>query len=91
MACLNVETSERLWTGERFSGQLLLIADMDMLLVLSEKGEVVFVPAVPGDFSVAGRFQAISGKTWNHPLIAHGRLFVRNAEEAACFEFGTEE
>ena len=86
MACLNVETSERLWTGERFSGQLLLIEDVDMLLVLSEKGEVVFVPAVPGGFSVAGRFQAISGKTWNHPIIAHGRLFVRNAEEAACFE-----
>jgi len=86
VACLDVETGERIWTGERLSGQLLLIADMDLLLVLSEKGEVVFIPAVPDGFSVTARFQAISGKTWNHPIIARGRLIVRNAQEAACFE-----
>ena len=63
---------------------------MDMLLVLSEIGEVAFVPAVPGGFRVIARFQAIGGKTWNHPIIAHGRLFVRNAEEAACFELAVE-
>jgi len=90
LACLEVETGKRLWTGEPFSGQLLLIADMDMLLVLSEIGEVAFVPAVPGGFRVIARFQAIGGKTWNHPIIAHGRLFVRNAEEAACFELAVE-
>ncbi len=90
LACVDVETGERLWTGDPFSGQLMLIAEMDMLLILSEKGEVVFVPAVPGGFSVTARFQAISGKTWNHPIIAHGRLFVRNAEEAACFELAAE-
>jgi outer membrane protein assembly factor BamB len=86
LACLEVQTGERLWTGESFSGQLLLLADMDMLLVLSEEGEVVFVPAVPDRFGVTARFQAVVGKTWNHPIIAHGKLFVRNAEEAACFE-----
>jgi len=90
IACLDVATGERLWKGEPLSGQLLLLAEMDMLLVLSEKGEVVFIPAVPGGFSVAGRFQAIAGKTWNHPIIAHSRLFVRNAEEAACFELPAE-
>jgi outer membrane protein assembly factor BamB len=29
---------------------------------------------------------AIEGKTWNHPVIAEGKLFVRNGEEMACFE-----
>ena len=33
-----------------------------------------------------GRFLAVDGKTWNHPVIAHGRLYVRNAEEMACYE-----
>ena len=91
LACLDVETGERLWKGESFSGQVLLIAEMDLLLVLSEKGEVAYVPAVPGGFSVTARFPAITGKTWNHPIIAHGRLYVRNAEEAACFELAVEE
>ena len=29
--------------------------------------------------------RAIEGKTWNHPVVAHEKLFVRNAEEIACF------
>jgi FtsP/CotA-like multicopper oxidase with cupredoxin domain len=35
--------------------------------------------------SSAQTLWAIDGKTWNHPVIAHGKLFVRNAEEAACY------
>lgn len=27
----------------------------------------------------------MDGKTWNHPVIARGKLFVRNAEEAVCY------
>jgi hypothetical protein len=59
---------------------------MDMLLVLSEAGEVVLVPAVPEGYSEKARFKALSGKTWNHPIIGGGKLFVRNDREAVCFE-----
>jgi outer membrane protein assembly factor BamB len=85
-ACIDVQTGERRWSGKRYSGQVLLIADMGVLLVLSEAGDVVLVPATPERFSEIAHFKALSGKTWNHPVVAHGRLFVRNAEEAACFE-----
>jgi len=86
VACLDIDAGRRLWAGERFSGQLLLIVDMDMLLVLSEAGEVVLVPAVPEGYSEKARFKALSGKTWNHPIIRGGKLFVRNDREAVCFE-----
>ena len=38
-----------------------------------------------------GQFQAITGKTWNHPVVAHGKRFVRNGEEAACYELAAAE
>ncbi|MHB1426762.1 MAG: hypothetical protein ACYC3I_26700 [Gemmataceae bacterium] len=38
-----------------------------------------------------GRFQAITGKTWNHPAISQGRLYVRNGEETACYELAKPE
>jgi len=86
LACMDIKTGGRLWNGNRCGGQVLLLDDMDMLLVLSEAGEVFLVRAAPERFDEVARFKAISGKTWNHPVVAHGKLFVRNAVEAACFE-----
>ena len=57
----------------------------DTLVILSERGEVIFVKADPEEDVELGRFKAIEGKTWNHPVIANGLLFVRNASAAACF------
>jgi len=59
---------------------------MDMLLVLSEKGDVALVDATTERFKERATFKALTGKTWNHPVIAHGKLFVRNSEEAVCYE-----
>jgi outer membrane protein assembly factor BamB len=86
LCCLDLATGERLWKKGRYGGgQLLLLADQGDLLVLTEKGEVVLVPATAEKPEEHGRFQAIEGKTWNHPVIAEGKLFVRNGEEMACF------
>ena len=86
IVCVDLKTGERRWEGKRYSGQLLLFPEMDVLLVLSEAGEVILIPAVPERYSEIARFKALSGKTWNHPVVAHGKLFVRNSEEAACFD-----
>jgi outer membrane protein assembly factor BamB len=85
--CLGLDDGKARWRGGRYgNGQVLLLPDQDLLLVLSEKGEVVLVAADPEKHRELGRFQAIEGKTWNHPVIARGRLYVRNGEEAACYE-----
>ncbi len=86
LVCVDMKVGERRWEGQRYGGQLLLFPEMDTLLVLSEAGEVVLVRAIPEQFTEMARFKAINGKTWNHPTVAHGKLFVRNADEAACFE-----
>jgi outer membrane protein assembly factor BamB len=80
-------TGERNWKQGRYgSGQVLLIADQPVLLVISEQGEAVLVAADPQKHRELGRFQAIEGKTWNHPTVVRGRLYVRNADEMACYD-----
>jgi hypothetical protein len=64
----------------------LLLGDQPLLLVVTDSGEAVLVAADPDRHTELGRFQAVSGKTWNHPVVAHGRLYVRNAAEMACYE-----
>ena len=86
-ACVDLETGQRQWKKGRYgSGQVLLLADAGQLLVISEKGEVVLVRANPEKLEELGRFSAIEGKTWNHPVLVGNRLYVRNAATAACYE-----
>jgi outer membrane protein assembly factor BamB len=85
--CLGLDDGKARWRGGRYgNGQVLLLEEQGLLLILSEKGEVALVAADPARHRELGRFKAIEGKTWNHPVLAHGRLFVRNGEEAACYE-----
>lgn len=85
-SCLDVKTGKRRWKRGRYGrGQTLLLADQGLLLVSSETGEAVLLEATPEAHRELGRFQAIEGKTWNHPAIAQGCLFMRNDQEIACY------
>jgi outer membrane protein assembly factor BamB len=90
--CVDLQTGQRRWRrGHYGHGQVLLLADQSLLLVATEKGAVVLLEANPQEHKELGQFQAIKGKTWNHPVLAHGRLYVRNGEEMACYELAPQE
>jgi outer membrane protein assembly factor BamB len=86
LSCVDLNDGQRKWKGGRYgNGQLVLLPDQDLLLVLSEEGELALVQARSDQFAELAKFPAIQGKTWNHPVLVGDLLLVRNAEEMAAF------
>ncbi|WP_037252482.1 PQQ-binding-like beta-propeller repeat protein [Rhodopirellula europaea] len=89
--CIDLESGKRNWKRGRYGkGQVLMLAESGVLLVVGERGEIVLLEANPSEHQELSTFQAIEGKTWNHPVVIGDRLYVRNSQEAACYQLPME-
>ena len=88
--CIDLKDGTQRWRAGRYGkGQVMGLAS-GQLLVITEKGEVILLPASPDMHQELAKLQAIKGKTWNHPVLVGDRLYVRNSQEAACFRLPIE-
>jgi outer membrane protein assembly factor BamB len=85
IACVDLSNGKRMWRGNRYQGFTLLLNDQDLILILSEKGDVALVSASPDKFTELSKFPALHGKTWNHPVLAGNILVLRNSQEMVAY------
>ena len=87
LSSIDLTNGERKWKGGRYgNGQMVLLADQDLLLITSEEGELALVSATPDKFTEVAKIPALNAKTWNHPVIVRDLLLLRNGEEMAAFK-----
>ena len=88
LRCVEAATGKELWTRPKvgtYHASLVRTAN-DKLLMLEEAGNLVLLDADPQGYHELARSK-ICGKTWAHPAIANGRLYVRDdAGELVCVE-----
>jgi outer membrane protein assembly factor BamB len=85
LVCLDQKDGGRKWRGERYNNGQLLRAG-DLLLIQAEDGDLALVEATGDGSHELGRFPALEGNTWNCPVLADGRAYVRNDHEMACYD-----
>jgi outer membrane protein assembly factor BamB len=88
LKCVDRGSGAEQWSDRSLGkGSLMMSAD-GRLILLSDEGELVVAKADPQKFDVQARAQILSKKRcWTAPVLAHGRIYVRNAVgELACVD-----
>lgn len=77
LRCLDWQTGATKWAQKGLGVGSLMAAD-GKLIVLSETGELLVVAASPKGFEPLSRAQVVGKKCWTVPVLANGRIHVRN-------------
>src|SRR5262249_17938991 len=77
LRCVEFKTGKVKWDKTGLGKGSLLIAD-GTLIVLGEQGTLVLAEATPKEYVEKARWQALEGTCWSAPVLANGRLYLRN-------------
>jgi len=87
LTAMKFDTGEIAWRDRSVGKGSLVYADGN-LYCLSEKGVVGLVEATPTGYKEKGRFRIPQDQleTWTHPVVAGGRLYLRDQDTIYAFD-----
>ena len=86
LVCVDLNTGKQKWEFPDVGTGGIIVAGKT-LFAMTEKGKLLIGPASPDAFKPTAQAQILTGKTWAPPVIANGRLYVRNAQgDCVCVD-----
>jgi len=93
MLCIDFASGQIKWQERALGAASLCFAD-GMIYLHGENGEVALVQAIPEGYRQKGRFSPPTPpthsnqmeKAWAYPVVANGRLYVRDQETLWCYD-----
>lgn len=87
LTAMNFLTGQVAWRDRSVGKGSVTLAD-GMLYVYSERGQMALVEATPTAYQEKGRFSIPPGdfNTWTPPVIANGRLYLREQDNLYSFD-----
>lgn len=97
--CQELATGDMVWNEKRRLGKGAISCADGMLYCLEEKsGTCALIRATPDGWEEHGRLtiepqteqRSPSGRIWSHPVIANGRLYLRDQEIICCYDISSQ-
>ncbi len=87
LTAMKFDTGEVAWRDRSVGKGSLVYAD-GRLYCFSERGVVGLVEATPTGYAEKGRFKIEAGsvETWTHPVVAGGRLYLRDQDTIYAYD-----
>jgi hypothetical protein len=87
-SCLELTTGKAAWKNQKGVGKgSICFADGMLYLFGEHKGKAGLAAASPDGFAMSGEVAVQgNGPSWAHPVVAHGRLYLRYDDNLACFD-----
>jgi outer membrane protein assembly factor BamB len=88
LLCVNFKTGEIAWQDRSVGKGSVAYAD-GHLYVRGEKGPIALVEATPTGYKEKGRFQQpdrSEKNAWPHPVVAGGKLYIRDWDILLCYD-----
>jgi outer membrane protein assembly factor BamB len=90
LVCQNAKTGTAVWTeGQRTKKGSVTYADGKLYCREEANGTMILVDAVSSGYVERGRFAQPSRareQAWTHPVIANGKLYIRDQDLLLCYE-----
>ncbi len=88
--CIDLKTGRDMWRPGRGpgTGSAAVVSADGHLYFRYENGVMACVEATPREYRLKGSFQIATnnGQSWPHPVIADGRLYLRDQHELLCYD-----
>ena len=86
LVCLNAGKGGTVWRQQGFQKGGLVVVDGVIIALDGKGGDVIMVNATPDGYQELGRIRPLGGQSWTPPIIADGKLIVRNKSAIACLD-----
>ncbi|QDV42395.1 outer membrane biogenesis protein BamB [Stieleria neptunia] len=93
MSCLDFQTGDLLWRDRKGPKGSLLLADGRLYLRGEDDGEMLLIEPSRDGLVERGRFDQpdrSSAKAWAHPIVANGKLYIRDQGLLLCYDVRAE-
>ena len=86
LTCLDVKTGSVAWKEKGFGKGGVMSVDGVLIAIDGSTGNVAMVAFDHTAYKELGRIQPLEGRHWSPPLLADGKLFIRNRRTLVCLD-----